>query len=224
MCKTEATNRIMATLKNARKQHLKVNEQLEMPTTRKGVGAAIAEDFESKLVAAEHQLEQLQRQQELIEQEKLELEELTQRKEEFLEGQVSITERLTSTLTAIDRELYDMRKDMEDLEQTRKCFAEHLQTIDNINPDSWSREELKHELTRAISMLDHAEDEYDEALTYFSEGNHATIFGNRKKISRSNSSLKPATSEFMAMFKQGLAFNLPLFILGVIALLLYYLG
>lgn len=200
--------------------------QLEMMDATRGATGAppISDDFEGKLVAAQHQLEQLQKQQELVERQKQELEELTQRKEEFLDGQISITERLNTTITAVDRELFDMRQEMEDLEQTRKCFAEHLQKIDSINHESWSRDDLKHELNKAISLLDHAEDEYDEALAYFSSGSHSNIFGNNTKPTKAKNPSNGAVAsggEFTAMFKQGLAFNLPIFVLGMIALIAY---
>ena len=213
----------MAKLTDSRRQHLKVNEtQMEMHTDSAVGSSPLSEDFEGKLVAAQQQLEQLQQQQELIERQKAELQELNERKEEFLEGQISINERLAAALTAIDRSLFDMRQEMEDLEQTRKCFSEHQQKIDAISPEGWTRDELKHELSRAISMLDHAEDEYEEAMNYFSSGSHSSIFGGAKAKPNKVAKANTATSgEFATMFKQGLAFNLPIFILGTIALLIY---
>lgn len=214
----------MAKLKNTRKQHIKVNEtQLEMMDSSRAIAPA-PDDFEGKLVAAQHQLEQLQHQQELVERQKQELQELTERKEEFLEGQISITERLTGTITSVDRELFDMRQEMEDLEQTRKCFADHLQKIDAINHDSWSKDDLKHELNRAISVLDHAEDEFDEALAYFSNGSHSNVFGNKSKPSKKSSAASndgSSKTEFQAMLRQGMAFNMPIVILGLLALIAY---
>ncbi len=214
----------MAKLQNTRKQHIKVNEtQLEMMDSYRAV-APITDDFEGKLVAAQQQLEQLQHQQEVVERQKRELQELTERKEEFLEGQISITERLTGTITAVDRELFDMRQEMEDLEQTRKCFADHLQKIDGINHDSWSKDDLKHELNRAISMLDHAEDEFDEALAYFTNSSHSNVFGGNSKPSKKSSAASKSgspKSEFQAMLKQGLAFNMPIFVIGLLALIAY---
>jgi len=210
----------MPTLKDPRKQQIKVNEaQLEMESGRK---SAISDNFEGKLEAAQNKLEQLQKQQELIEQQKAELEELTKRKEEFLEGQVDMTERLTNCLTGIDRSIYEMKQDLEDLEQTRKCFAEHQQKIDGINPESWTRDQLKKELNKSISVLDHAEDEYDEALNYFASGDHSSIFGNGKKASKISSNTFAPDSEFMTMFKQGMAFNLPIIILGTVAMIIFF--
>lgn len=210
----------MPTLKDSRKQQLKVNEaQLEMDS---GTQSAIRDNFEGKLEAAQSKLEQLQKQQELIEIQKQELEELTSRKEEFLDGQVNMTERLSNCLTSVDRSIYEMKQDLEDLEQTRKCFAEHQQKIDSINPESWTRDQLSKELTKSISVLDHAEDEYDEALSYFANGSHSNIFGNGKKISKISARSLSQDSEFVTMFKQGMAFNLPIIILGTLAMILFF--
>ena len=210
----------MPTLKDPRKLQIKVNDaQLEMESGRK---SAISDNFEGKLEAAQHKLEQLQKQQELIEQQKVELEELTRRKEDFLDGQVNMTERLTNCLTSIDRSIYEMKQDLEDLEQTRKCFAEHQQKIDGINPESWTRDQLKKELNKAISILDHAEDEYDEALTYFSNGDHSAIFGNGKKASKISANAFASDSEFITMLKQGMAFNITIIILGTLAMILFF--
>lgn len=180
--------------------------------------APISEDFEGKLVAAQQQLEQLQAQQEIIEQQKIELEELNARKEEFLLGQNDISDRLATSLTAIDRELFEMRQEMEDLEQTRQCFADHQQKIDAINPQSWTRDELKTELNRAISMLDHAEDEYEEAMEHFKGGRRSGVFSPAAKTKKKSST---APSEFGSHFKQGFAFNLPLILAAAVAYAIY---
>ncbi|MFC4993577.1 hypothetical protein [Rubritalea tangerina] len=207
----------MSRLTETRPQRLNVT-QMEMKADSPVGSSPLAEDFEGKLVAAQQQLEQLQQQQEFIEQQKRELEELNERKEEFLLGQTDISERLASSLTAIDRELFEMRQEMEDLEQTRQCFAEHQKKIDELTPQSWSKDELKLELNRAISMLDHAEDEYEEAMEHFKGGRRAGVFTPAQKKQKKN----PAnTSEFSANFRQGLAFNLPLIIAAAIAYALY---
>lgn len=209
----------MSRLTETRAQRLNVANptQMEMRADTSS-SAPISEDFEGKLVAAQQQLEQLQAQQEIIEQQKIELEELNARKEEFLLGQNDISDRLATSLTAIDRELFEMRQEMEDLEQTRQCFADHQQKIDAINPQSWTRDELKTELNRAISMLDHAEDEYEEAMEHFKGGRRSGVFSPAAKTKKKSST---APSEFGSHFKQGFAFNLPLILAAAVAYAIY---
>lgn len=210
----------MSRLTETRPQRLNVAPtQMEMKTDRASASSPLAEDFEGKLAAAQQQLEQLQQQQELVEQQKRELQELNERKAEFLEGQNDINDRFTTSLTAIDRELFEMRQEMEDLEQTRQCFAEHQKKIDGLNPQNWSRDELKQELNRAISMLDHAEDEYEEAMQHFKNGRRSGVLTPAKKKKPAAATATP--SEFGSNFKQGLAFNLPLIIAAIAAYLIY---
>ncbi len=205
----------MSRLTQEHKQRLNVREtQLEIPTDP---STAISDDFEGKLVAAQQQLESLQQQQEALERQKRELEELNERRDEFLHGQVEINEKLKTALTTIDRELFEMRQEMEDFEQTRACFAEHLQNIEALNPESWTRDTLRTDLGKAISTLDLAEDEYEQAMEHFSSTNRVSLLGSTPKKTRVNS---PMSSQFSANFKNGLAFNLPLILAGAIALIL----
>lgn len=209
----------MSRLTETRAQRLNVvPTQMEMKTETALTASPLAEDFKGKLVAAQQQLEHLQQQQEFIEQQKVELEELNERKEEFLLGQNDINDRLTTSLTAIDRELFEMRQEMEDLEQTRQCFAEHQKKIDELNPHSWPRDELKLELNRAISILDHAEDEYEEAMQHFQGGRRSSVFATAPKKAKKGAA---APNEFGAHFKQGFAFNLPLILAAIIAYAIY---
>lgn len=194
---------------------------MEMRTDSNSGVSPLSEDFEGKLMAAQMELEKLRQQQESIERQKQELQELNERKEEFIHGQNDISERLASALTAIDRELFEMRQEMQDLEQTRQCFAEHQKKIDELTPSNWTREELKNQLDRAISMLDHAEDEYEEAMQHFAGSRRAGVFTAKKK--KSGSSLSSSGGEFGSMFRQGFAFNLPIILLGVLALVAYWM-
>lgn len=189
--------------------------QLEMgvdPYTR-----APSEDFDGKLRQAQQQLELLQHQREELERQKCELDELNRRKEEFINGQIEITERLSGSLTSIDRELFELRQELEDLEQTRQSFAAHLDRIEKVEPESWARESLGSELNRALVMLDQAEEEFDSAVAHFAGGRTRGLFGN----SGPKSTKAKSQGDFVGMMKNGVAFNLPIVILGGFALLLY---
>jgi len=206
------------------KQHLNVRAtQLEM-NTRDSIGASnpLAEDFTGKLQEAQTQIEQLQQQQAEVERQKQELQEINEAKDEFLHGQVELHEKLSTAVTAMDREIFATRQELDELEQARICFADHLEKINQLNPDGWNNESLRQDLTRAISVLDLAEDEYEQAVDHFSSGRSASVFGSGKKTKRvSNGS--SGENAFMTTFYNGLAFNLPIVLLGVGALVVYYL-
>ena len=207
------------------KQHLNVcATQMEM-NTRGSVGGAnpLAEDFTGKLQEAQSQIEQLQQQQVEVERQKQELQEINEAKEDFLHGQVELHEKLSTAVTSMDREIFATRQELDELEQARICFADHLEKINQLNPDGWNNESLRQDLTRAISVLDLAEDEYEQAVSHFSSGRSASIFGGGGSKPKRANSRAVNDSEFSTMLRNGLAFNLPVVLLGAVALIIYFL-
>ncbi|MFK7911217.1 MAG: hypothetical protein AB8F34_11555 [Akkermansiaceae bacterium] len=204
------------------RQHLNVRAtQMEMnPRGSVGESSPLTEDFNGKLIEAQTQLEQLQQQQQEVERQKQELQELNEAKEDFLHGQVDLHEKLSTAVTSMDREIFATKQELDELEQARICFADHLEKINALNPDGWNNESLRQDLARAISVLDLAEDEFEQAVDHFSGGRSASVFGANSKTKRPSSS-SSSESEFTTMLRNGLAFNLPMMIFGAIALIIY---
>jgi vacuolar-type H+-ATPase subunit I/STV1 len=199
--------------------HIKIRStQMEMSSAG---SSSREEDYDRKLKDAQDELDRIQLQREELERKKSELEELTTRKRGFLSQQVELTEKLTSSLTLIDRELFEMRQEAEDLEQCRTCFAAHLDKIQKFNPESWSRDYLSEKLEKASMTIDIAADEYDQAAAHFEGSRSGAIFGRASKRGRSAGSRRAGSSEFVANLRNGFAFNLPLVVLGGLALLVY---
>lgn len=197
-----------------RKQHLKVREtQLEISEE----GPAFTEDFEGKLADAQTQLEMLQAQRRELERQKMALEHLNQRKQEFLTGQLDLTEKFSTVITSIERDLFESKQEIDDLEQTREAFVNHLNRIEALNPEAWPKETLNSELEKALTILDKAEDEYEQAASYFAGTRKSSLFGG----SSGNLRGLAATSDFQTTLRNGFAFNLPVIILGTIALFVY---
>ncbi|HEX7260432.1 MAG TPA: hypothetical protein VF258_01335 [Luteolibacter sp.] len=198
--------------------HIKIRStQLEMPATGT---TSRDDDYDRKLKDAQQELERIQLQREELERKKSELEELTGRKRTFLSQQAELTEKLTSSLTLIDRELFEMRQESEDLEQCRVCFAAHLDKIQKINPESWTRDVLPEKLEKASMAIDIAADEYDQAAAHFENSRSGSIFGRPSKRGRATNR-HAGNSEFMVNLRNGFAFNLPIVVLGGLALLAY---
>lgn len=200
--------------------HIKIRStQMEMAP---GGAAGRPEDYDRKLRDAQEELERIQQQREELERKKQELEELTARKRAFVSQQVELTEKLTSALTLIDRELYEMRNEADDLQQCRACFAAHLDKIQKVNPENWNRENLSEKLERAGVTLDLAADEYDQAAAHFEGTRSGAIFGRASKRGRATTR-QSGNSEFVTNLRNGFAFNLPVVALGGIALVVYLL-
>jgi DNA repair exonuclease SbcCD ATPase subunit len=200
--------------------HIRVRStQMEMPSAGT-VGRP--EDYDRKLRDAQEELERIQQQREELERKKQELEELTARKRAFVSQQAELTEKLTAALTLIDRELFDMRNESGDLEQCRAVFAGHLDKIQKINPENWNRENLHEKLEKATVSIDLAADEYDQAAAHFEGSRAGAIFGRASKRGRA-STRGAAHSEFATNLRNGFAFNLPILVLGGIALITWLL-
>lgn len=198
--------------------HIKIRStQMEMPSS--GL-AGRTEDYDRKLKDAQEELERIQQQREELERKKQELEELTSRKRAFVSQQVELAERLTSALTLIDRELFAMREESQDLEQCRTCFAANLDKIQKFNPEGWNRESTPEKLERATITLDLAADEYDQAAAHFEGTRSGAIFGRASKRGRS-ATRGAGAGEFMSNLRNGFAFNLPVVVLGAVALVVY---
>lgn len=193
--------------------------QLEMHPDAPVGSSPLGDEFSGRLEVAQQQLEQLQHQREELERRKLELEELDKRKHAFLGSQAEVSERLGTSLTQIDRVLFEMRQEIEDLEQTRQCFAEHVVSIDKFDPQSWSRQNMAENLDRALTAIGHAEEEYQQAAQHFDGTRSGTIFGR----SRRRGARTATSSEFFVNLRNGFAFNLPIVLIGVGALAVYLL-
>ena len=192
---------------------------MEMPSRPLSAGG---DDYDHKLKAAEEELERIQGQREELARKKQELEELTARKRTFLSQQAELSEKLNSAITLINRELEEVRQEADDLEQCRVCFASHLDKLQKINPESWNRENLAERLERSNMTLDIAVDEYDQAAAHFENSRCGAIFGRTSTRKRARAQAA-GSSEFIHQLRNGLAFNLPVCMLGGIALLIYLL-
>lgn len=192
------------------------SKQMDIPTRGNR-----EEDYDGKIKSAQLELERIQQERQELERKKLELEELTSRKRAFLSHQVELTEKLSSAITLIDRELYGLREETDHLEQCRSCFAEHLDKIQKHDPEKWTRDNLHEKLDKATIVTDLAADEYDQAAAYFEGTRSGGIFGRASKGGRRRVKVRAGESEFKAQFMNGLAFNLPVVILGGLAIIVY---
>lgn len=180
----------------------------------------LSDDFESKLRDSQARLAQLQSEREEIERQAQELEELNSKKRIFLSSQVEVTEKLSNAVTLIDRELLAIRTELHELEQCRQAFDSRLKKITKYDPESWTRENLKLNLEKAISVIDSASDEYEQAAQHFSSMRSGEIFGMGKR-QRKGAAMHAETGEFLAQVKSGLAFNLPIITVAVVGFIIY---
>ena len=192
------------------------SKQLDIPSR-----GGRQDDYDDKIKSAQLELERIQQEREELERKKSELEELTSRKRAFLSQQVELTEKLSSAITLIDRELYELREETDQLEQCRTCFSDHLDKIQKHDPEKWTRDNLHEKLDKATIVTDMAADEYDQDAAYFESSRSGGIFGHQSKGGRRRVKSRKGESEFKAQLLSGFAFNLPIILLGGLGLIVY---
>jgi DNA repair exonuclease SbcCD ATPase subunit len=190
---------------------------LDLPEEQSGS----PEMLDSQVQRAQEQLVQLKRQQEQIEKQKRELEELSRKQEDLEKGRSEMIEKLSRSLVVIERETYEAEKRVEQLRLTNATFAQHLDSLERINPKGWNNSDLHKELSKALSAVDDARSEYTKSLTKINAKSDEVIIPNATVEDTYYSSADD--SKFVVWLKRGFAFTLPLLILGLCALLVFYL-
>lgn len=197
---------------------------------------AYQEDFEDQVNVAQEQLAELRAKQEQLENQKRELEELQERKREFTEGRGRLVEDLSHYVAMLEHEAGDAQKRAEKCLDMKDSFDHHLLVLKSLRPEQWSRLDLAEELGRAIDNIEEAEEELDAAQPFINSikvGGQPTraggIFHRSKSGSAQVGSMSTpsaaAPQDFNYWFKSGLAFTLPLMIVGgIVGLLMMLFG
>jgi hypothetical protein len=177
------------------------------------------EEIDFELQEHQKRLLDLKRQQEEVERRKKELEALTKRQEELFQGQKHIQEKLTRALTVLERAEYETRKQVEEIEVIRTNFRDHLENVEKISPQDWEGDNIDNELTKALSLIDHAQAVYNQSRARLDALSGRDIDEDGEATS-SESTRTEEESGFFELVKRGLAFTLPLNILLLILIVI----
>lgn len=177
-----------------------------------------AEELQEQVRKTQDELLQLRQRQEQIEREKQRLEELTRRQDELERGRNEITDKLARGITLVQRETEEAQRRLEQLHGIEDSFAEHLRNLEVIDPKTWGGRDLARELTRALGAVDEARSAYAK--------NHAKISPvadseNGVSLDGLTSYAESGDQGFAYWLRNGVAFTLPLIVLGVIALMVW---
>jgi len=69
-------------------------------------------------------------------------------------------EKLSRALAHLDRETYEAQRRVEQLLVIKDSFNHQLDVIDSLNPEQWDSADLRHDLSRALGMIDESRGEY----------------------------------------------------------------
>jgi len=201
-------------------------DQELLPPSSAAPDTSTANEINLKVQRVEEQLLDLKRQQEEIERQKKELDELSRKQREFDEGRRDIVEKLTRGLVLLEREEFEVKRELEQIKIVRDSFAEHLGQTENLNPAEWSSEELPSELTKALARVDQAKAIYSQsrarlmALRQSEDAQGEEIPSDL--ISESSNSAPYTEKTIGAMMKEGFFYSfIPLGLISIFLLAAY---
>ena len=172
------------------------------------------EEVDTRVSETHSKLAELKRAQEELERERASLEELRRRQMEFQTGRDEMLQNLTRGLGLLEESEFAARRDAEQMSKSIYDLKEALQKLQNINDQSWSKENFNIELTRALTAIENARMEWNAARLKFSvlSGTPAA----EKENPKANSVPQIfATQSFTQLLKLGFALTWPLVLLGL---------
>lgn len=173
------------------------------------------EHLDSQVQKAQEQLLSLKRQQDVIERQKRELEELSRRQEQLQTGRAEMVDKLTRALVIVEREEFETQRRAQMLSGIKESFSLHLQYFESLDLKGVEGHDLSKELTRALSALDDARAEYTRTIPRIgSPDSDGTEIAS--ELGHSHYAHEPAGRDFNYWLKAGLAFTLPLVIVGIL--------
>jgi chromosome segregation ATPase len=201
----------MAEHRSSREDYLDLDEDPSTPAP------ASVEQIDNQVAQAQERLLALKRQAELLEREKAKLEELSRRQEQFDTGRAELVDKFTGSLVQIQRETDETLKRLEVLKNIQSTFSTYLQELEAINPKEWEADELTKELSRALGAVEDARSVYTKASAQIAVEPLAGPSASETESSEGGQS-------FSYWLMAGLAFTLPLVVIGLLALVLLFLS
>jgi anion-transporting ArsA/GET3 family ATPase len=181
-------------------------------------------ELSDQLQETQLRLAKLQQEQQQIEQQRRRLEELSRKQQEVEEGRKEMAEKLRRSQVLLERHEQMSLRELETIQQTRKTFAETLVSVEQIVPEEWDPNNLENDLTEALSRI-------EVARTVFQK--HNIELDVVRNAGEPAGSLEPGVDggevvyetepEFMTLVKRGFATHLPLILLGIVALVLFWI-
>ncbi len=179
-------------------------------------------DLNDEYEQAQEQLRQLKQQEEQLQQQAEELEELTRQEEEFTAGREDISRKLENYLSQFSREATEAQRIANECIDAQERFESHLNNINMLRPESWSRADRKTELARALGYIDSADNAIENTMPLIEvigAGKKSVfrgVFGMQGGAKITASDAIQGRGDFLYWLKSGIAFSLPL--IGVAAI------
>jgi hypothetical protein len=182
------------------------------------------EELDARVGDAQQRIAELKRAQEELERERAALEEARRRQVEFQTGREEMTQQLVRGIGLLEEAELASRREGEQMAKTLAELRDALAKVQGIQQEAWTKENVKVELTRALTTLENSRMEWNSARIKW-----PLLAGEAGSQSAKNSA--PATpgaspfseKNFLQLCQLGLALTWPVLLAGlaiVLALLL----
>jgi hypothetical protein len=181
--------------------------------------APTREEVDSRVAEAHQKLAELKRAQEELERQRAALEETRRRQIEFQTGRQEMIHNLTRGLGLLEEAEFSARREAEQTAKAVVDLRDALSKIEAVHEETWTKDNLSTELTRALTALENARMEWNTARLKFpilSAPPQDTAPGSSAVGAPQPSPL--ATQGFGELCRIGLALTWPLAAVGLAAL------
>src|SRR6266498_5980960 len=129
--------------------------------------APTREEVEAKVNDMQTKLAELRRAQQELEQERSDLEETRRRQSEFTRGRQEMQQHLTRGIGLLEKAEFASRRDAEQMSKSLVDLREALLKIQAIHEETWTKDNLNAELTRALTAIENGRMEWNSARLKF---------------------------------------------------------
>ena len=125
--------------------------------------APTREELESRVTDMQSKLTELKRAQQELERERSDLEETRRRQTEFTKGRQEMEQHLTRGIGLLEEAEFAARRDAEQMAKSLLDLRESLIKVQSVHEESWTKDNLNAELTRALTAIENARMEWNSA-------------------------------------------------------------
>ena len=129
--------------------------------------APTREEIDSRVAEAQQKLAELKRAQEELERQRSALEETRRRQMEFQTGRQEIIRNLTRGVGLLEEAEFAARRDAEQMAKVLVDFRDALSKVEDVHEETWTKDNLNTELTRALTAVENARMEWNAARLKF---------------------------------------------------------
>ena len=137
-----------------------------LPASESG-RAPSREEVDSKVGETQHKLAELKRIQQELERERAALEETRRRQLEFTAGRQEMVQNRTRGVGLLEEAEFAARRDAEQMAKTLLELRGAQDKVQSIHEESWTKDNLNVELTRALTIIENARMEWNGARLKF---------------------------------------------------------